>query len=42
MDVAKEPGELVGKGGPEVGVDVPGTVCDGHGLPDEAGASRYL
>jgi hypothetical protein len=30
MDVAEEPGELDGKGGPEVGVDGPGTVCDGH------------
>jgi len=25
-----------------VGVDGSGTVCDGHGLRDEAGASRYL
>jgi hypothetical protein len=42
VDVAEEPGELDGKGGPEVGVDVPGTVCDGNGLRDEAGASRHL
>jgi hypothetical protein len=40
LDVAQEPGELDGKGSPEVGVDGPGTVCDGHGLLDEAGASR--
>jgi len=25
-----------------VGVDSPGTVCDRHGLPDEAVASRHL
>ena len=25
-----------------MGVDGSGTVCDGHGLRDEAGASRYL
>ena len=42
VDVAQEPGELDGKGSPEVGVDGPGTMCDGHGLPDEAGASRPL
>jgi len=40
--VAQEPGELDGKGSPKVGVDGPGTMCDGHGLRDEAGASRYL
>ena len=42
LDVAQEPGELDGKGSPEVRVDGPGTMCDGHGLPDEAGASRHL
>ena len=42
VDVAEEPGELDAKGGPQVGVDGPGTVCDGHGLRDEAGASRHL
>ena len=42
MDVAQEPSELDGEGDPQVGVDVPGTVRDGHGLRDEAGASRYL
>ncbi len=42
MDVAEEPGEMDGEGGREVGVDGSGTVCDGHGLQDEAGASRYL
>ena len=42
VDVAQEPGELDGEGNPEVGVDGPGTVCDGHGLRDEAGASRDL
>ena len=42
LDVAQEPSELDGKGSPEVGVDGPGTMCDGHGLPDEAGASRHL
>ena len=26
----------------EVGIDVPGTVCDMHGLRDEAGASKHL
>ena len=40
--MAEEPGELDGEGGPEVGVDGSGTVCDWHGLRDEAGASRYL
>ena len=40
LDVAQEPGELDGKGNPEVGVDGPETMYDGHGLPDEAGASR--
>ncbi len=42
VDVAQEPGELDGEGNPEVGVDGPGTVCDGHSLRDEAGASRHL
>ncbi len=40
--MAEEPGELDGEENPEVGVDSSGTVCDGHGLRDEAGASRYL
>ncbi len=40
--MAEEPGKLDGEGGPEVGVDGSGTVCDGHGLRDEASASRYL
>ena len=40
--MAEEPGELDGEGGPEVGVDGLGTVRDGHGLRDEAGASRHL
>ena len=40
--MAEEPGELDGEGNPEVGGDGSGTVCDGHGLRDEAGASRYL
>ena len=40
--MAEEPGELDGEGGPEVGVDGSGTVCNGHGLRDEAGALRYL
>ncbi len=42
VDVAEEPGELDGEGNPEVGVDGSGTVCNGHGLRDEAGASRHL
>ncbi len=42
MDVADEPGELDGEGGPEVGVDGSGTVCDRHGLRVGAGSSRYL
>ena len=42
MDVAQEPGELDGKGSPEVAVDGPETVSDGHGLRDEAGAPRHL
>ncbi len=42
VDVAQEPGELDGEGNPKVGVDGPGTVCDWHGLRDEAGASRHL
>ena len=42
MDVAEEPGELDGEGNPEVGVDGCGTVRDGYGLRDEAGASRHL
>ena len=40
--MAEEPGKLDGEGSPEVGVDGSGTVCNGHGLRDEAGASRYL
>ena len=40
--MAEEPGELDGEGNPEVGIDGSGTVCNGHGLRDEAGASRYL
>ena len=40
--MAEEPGELDGEGGPEVGIDGSGTVCDWHGLRNEAGASRYL
>ncbi len=42
VDVAQEPGQLDGEGNPEVGVDGLGTVCDGPGLRDEAGASRHL
>ena len=42
MDGAQELGELDGKGNPEVGVDGPGTMCHGHGLPDEVGVSRHL
>ncbi len=42
MEVAQEPGKLDGEGDPQVGVDGPGTVRDGHGLRDEAGASRHL
>ena len=42
LNVAQEPGELDGKGSPEVGVDGPGTVRNGHGLRVEAGASRHL
>lgn len=42
MDVAQVPGDLDGEGSPEVGYDGPGTVRDGHGLRDEAGASRPL
>ncbi len=40
--MAEEPGELDGKGRPEVGFDGPRTVRDGHGVRDEAGASRHL
>ena len=40
--MAQEPSELDGEGNPEVGVDGSGTVCNGHGLRDEAGASRHL
>ena len=40
--MAEEPGKLDGEGNPEVGVDGSGTVCNGHSLRDEAGASRYL
>ncbi len=40
--MAQKPGELDGKGNPKVGIDGPATVCDGHGLQDEAGASRHL
>jgi hypothetical protein len=42
LDEAQEPGELDGKGDREIGVDGLGTVCDGHGLQDEAGASRHI
>ncbi len=42
VNVAEKPDELNGEGGPEVGVGGPGTVCDGHGSPIEAGASRRL
>ena len=40
--MAQEPNKLDGEGDPQVGVDGSGTVCDGHGLRDEAGASRHL
>jgi hypothetical protein len=40
--VTQEPGELDREGNLVVGVDGPGTVRDGHGLRDEAGASRHL
>ncbi len=40
--MAEEPGGLEGEGGPKVAIDGPGTVCDGHGLRDEAGASGHL
>jgi len=42
VDVAQEPRELDGGGGPNVGIDAPGTVCDWHGLRDETDASRHL
>lgn len=42
LDVAQEPGEADGKGIPEVGFDGPETLRNGHGLPDEAGASGQL
>ena len=42
VDVAEEPGEVDGKGDPEVGVGGPRTVCDGNGLRDKAGALRHL
>ncbi len=42
MDGAKEPSQLDGEGGPKVGVDGPRMVCDGCGLREETGASRYL
>ena len=42
LDVAQEPGELDGKGSSKVGGNGLGTVCDGHGLRDEADASRHL
>ena len=42
LDVAKEPSNLEGKGRPGVGVNSPGTLRDGHGLRDEAGALRRL
>ena len=34
--VVPKPGDLEGKTSPEVGVDGPETMSDGHGLPDEA------
>ena len=40
--MAQEPGELDGKGSSKVGGNGLGTVCDGHGLRDEADASRHL
>ena len=40
--MTQEPGELEGKGGPEVGIDRREMVCDGLGLRDESGASRHL
>jgi hypothetical protein len=40
--VAEQPGELDREGDLEVGIEGAGTVCDGHGLRDEAGASRHL
>ena len=42
LDVAREPGGMDGKGSPEMGVDGHATMCDGHGLPAEAGVSIHL
>jgi hypothetical protein len=41
VDMDQEPSELDGEGDPQVGVHVPGTLRDGAGLRDEAGASRH-
>jgi hypothetical protein len=35
-----KPGQLDGEGGPKAEANGPGTVCDRHGLRDEAGASN--
>ncbi len=40
VEVAHEPGPLDRERSPKLGVDGPGTVCDGHGLRHEAGASK--
>ena len=42
MNEAEEPGEPDGKGDSKVVAASPGTVWVGHGLRDEAGASRHL
>ena len=39
--VAQEPGELDGEGSPKMGVDGSGTMREGYGLRDEAGASGH-
>jgi hypothetical protein len=42
VDLAQEPGQMDGEGSPKVGIDGLGTLYDGHGLRDEASASRHL
>ncbi len=42
MNLVQEPGQLEGEVVPQMGIDGPETVCEGHDLRNEAGGSRYL
>jgi hypothetical protein len=42
VEVVEEPGQMDGKGNPEMGVNGHSTVCDGYDLREGAAASKHL